>query len=220
VGGSGSTGQITGCEIQGDDSKQRELLSNSIVITAGGWESWNRNTVSDNQCTAAFAGQTGSARFNPLASPFLFQPVGPPPPGTAIVHGNDIGIDAASGGDIDHNNVSDNLDFGLVLEPGYASEPDNTANGMNASCPSGTTSCDGIPCPLRQPPRSATTPSGTMDFNGIGRRRGGWEHVEGQHDDGQQQFRRGQHERLRDGRHGQHVVRGPLQHDSPSGLCN
>jgi parallel beta-helix repeat protein len=143
VTGSGSTGQISQNKIQG--TPNNVSFPNGIEILFGSVGIVNRNTVSGNQCgTATFCGPDWFSQFQSFG--IILSGAGPGSTvSNNVVNGNDGGIAADSGGDIDHNNFSDNLDFGLVLPPGYVSNAhDNTANGMSASCPSGTTSCDGI----------------------------------------------------------------------------
>jgi parallel beta-helix repeat protein len=141
--GPGSTGQISQNKVQGTTPNNKGF-SNGIWIFDGALGTINRNTSTGNQCSAPTCGPEW---FGQIQS-FGIVLTGANPGTTVsnnIVYGNDGGIDADNGGDIDHNNASDNLDFGLVLDVGYAGNAhDNTANGMNASCPAGSTSCDGI----------------------------------------------------------------------------
>ncbi|HEV8117342.1 MAG TPA: right-handed parallel beta-helix repeat-containing protein [Thermoanaerobaculia bacterium] len=144
VAGSGSTGQIHQNRIQG--TAVNVLYTDGILIFNGALGTVDHNTISGNHCLND--PNCGPNWFGQFQGFGISLQVNPNPGSTVsnnIVHGNDGGISATGGDDVDHNNFSDNLDFGLVLPPGYVSNAhDNTANGMNASCPSGTTSCDGI----------------------------------------------------------------------------
>lgn len=143
VDGTGSTGDINHNTVQSTPTNQ--IASNGIQVSDGAVAQVDHNTVTGNECN--LVGTCGPDWFSQFQSiGILLSSAGA---GTTVsnndVHANDIGIDAGSGGEIDHNDVSNNRDFGLVLESGYASEVDhNSADGANASCPSGTTSCDGI----------------------------------------------------------------------------
>jgi len=138
----GSTGQIHQNRIESAPSSQQ--TADGIVIAEGALATVDHNTVTGNQCVAAGCGPDW---FTQGQSVGIF--LGSADSGTTVsnnaVYGNDVGIYADSGGDIDHNDVSGNGDFGLLLDFGYASAVrDNRANGANSSCPAGTTSCDGL----------------------------------------------------------------------------
>jgi hypothetical protein len=140
--GSGSTGQVHDSKIQGAPSNL--IGPTGIGIDAGALGTLNHNTVTGNQCITASCGPDWFTQGQSFGIVFS----GANPGSTAsnnAVHGNDGGFFADSGGDIDHNDASANLDFGFVIDAGYASNVhDNSANGASSSCPAGSTSCDGI----------------------------------------------------------------------------
>ena len=142
VGGPGTTAQIHNNKIQGTPSSID--FSNGIVVTDDGLATIDHNTISGNHCTAAFCGPNWFGDIQSFGI-ILFNANSATTISSNTTRGNDAGIDSNISGEIDHNNVSDNSFFGLVLEGTYNSNAhDNTANGMNASCPAGVTTCDGI----------------------------------------------------------------------------
>ncbi len=145
VGGLGSTGHImenTVAILTARTATQAGPVG--IRIGAGGTAMVEGNTVTGNECNALSCGPDW---FTQEQSAGIFLPSAGPETTVSNnkVHANDVGIYAASGGDIDHNDVSRSRDFGLVIDSGYtASVHHNKADGALAPCPPGTTSCDGI----------------------------------------------------------------------------
>jgi nitrous oxidase accessory protein NosD len=145
VGGPGSTGQIFQNTVAIQTTRTATQAGPvGIRIGGGAVATVEDNTVTGNECNAPTCGPDW---FTQEQSAGIFLPS--PGAGTTVsnnrVNANDIGIYANGGGEIDHNDVSANRDFGLVIDAAYASNVHhNKADGANSSCPLATTSCDGI----------------------------------------------------------------------------
>jgi hypothetical protein len=107
------------------------------VVQSGAAATIGYNTVTGNECNAPTCGSDFENQFQGggiiLQSAALATTVS-----HNDVHMNDMGIQADSGGEIDHNDASQNRYFGIVLcidlcgKPGYGSTVDsNIADGAN-----------------------------------------------------------------------------------------
>ena len=143
IAGTGSTGQISDNTVQSTPTDV--IAANGIEILNGAVAGVEHNTVTGNECNlSGICGPDWVTQFQ--ASGILLRGANA---GTTVSHnnvfGNDMGIYANSGGEIDHNDVSANRYFGLVLDLGYAGNlHHNKADGADSSCPPSTVSCDGI----------------------------------------------------------------------------
>jgi hypothetical protein len=137
VAGAGSAGTIKKNTIR---SVPSNLIGSNGIVVSGGTATVGYNTVTGNECNNTLnCGSDFETEFQ-AAGILLHNAALATTVSHNDVHMNDMGIYADSGGEIDHNDASQNRYFGLVLcsratfgcTPGYASTVDhNIADGAN-----------------------------------------------------------------------------------------